>query len=251
MRSMFSAFMALFSWVSGRQAVTTAEPVPVLPEVPQGGDPPWLKLARADLGIREFPGVAANPAIMRAWQYCDYAAPKGDETAWCSAKSCEWMERSGQPSTRAPNARSWLKWGHELKAPKPGCVAVFWRDSPSSWEGHVGLYLGPGDQPGTAKILGGNQGNAVSIAEFPLAQLLGWRWPTTGGNSRTLKAQTAGAIGDALTVFGVVGLAAPELLAIGTDLQSLGLTASGIILSIAARLVTIFARLSDWKAKGV
>jgi uncharacterized protein (TIGR02594 family) len=231
--------------------------VPTPPQVAASGDPAWLKLARADLGLKEKAGAAANPDIMRAWEYCDYDPPAGDETAWCSAKACEWLERAGLPSTRAPNARSWLKWGHELKTPKPGCVAVFWRGSPSSWEGHVGLYLGAGKKPGTVKVLGGNQGNAVSIADYPETQLLGFRWPTTGGNSRTIKAQAAGAVGDALTIGGV-GLAAsaPELLAIGADLRGLAaywpyFTALGITLSIAARLVTIYARTHDWQTKGV
>jgi uncharacterized protein (TIGR02594 family) len=232
-------------------------PTPMPPAIPVSGDPAWLKLARADLGVCELPGTAANPDIMRAWEYCDYKPPAGDETSWCSAKACEWMERAGQPSTRAPNARSWLKWGHELKRPKPGCVAVFWRGSPSSWEGHVGLYLGPGKKPGTVQVLGGNQSNAVSIRDYPESQLLGLRWPTTGGNSRTIKAQAAGAVGDTLTIGGV-GLAAsaPELLQIGTDLQGLAaywpcFAAAGIMLSIVARLVTIYARTHDWQTKGV
>ena len=237
----------------GRQAGPAAARVP---DMPVEGEPQWLQLARTDLGIREFPGAGANPEIMRAWDYCDYQPPNGDETSWCSAKSCEWMERAGMPSTRAPNARSWLKWGHELKAPKPGCVAVFWRGSRTSWEGHVGFYLGPGDRPGTMKILGGNQRNAVSIADYPEQQLLGYRWPTTGGNSRTLRAQTAGAVGDALTTGALAAATMPDALAISADLQSLtsfwpwfGLI--GITLSIAARLVTIWARTSDWKTKGV
>ncbi len=258
--------MALLKWLERwlaalfSQSLPAPSPVPVPRELTaarSSGEPKWLQLARADLGIRELPGQAANPEIMRAWNYCEYEPPKGDETAWCSAKACEWMERAGLPSTKAPNARSWLKWGHELQSPKPGCIVVFWRGSPTSWEGHVGLYLGPGDRPGMVKCLGGNQGNSVSIADYPAAQVLGYRWPTTGGNSRTLRAQTAGAMGDALTLT-AVGIAAsgPELLAIGTDLQGLAahwpwFAALGIAVSIAARLVTIWARTHDWQTKGV
>ena len=242
-------FGALF----GQSATPAAARVP---DVSPAGEPRWLQLARADIGIYEFPGPAANPDIMRAWQYCDYDPPSGDETAWCSAKSCEWFERSGVPSTRAPNARSWLKWGHELKAPKLGCVVVFWRGSPTSWEGHVALYLGPGDRPGTIKVLGGNQRNGVTIGEYPASQVLGYRWPTTGGNSRTLRAQTAGAVGDALTTSALAMATMPDALALSTDLQGLAawwpwFGVIGITLSIAARLVTIWARTSDWKAKGV
>ena len=121
-------------WVSalfgGAVSASSSVKVPSPSETPQSSEPKWLQLARADLGIRELPGAAANPAIMRAWQYCDYKPPNGDETAWCSAKANEWLQRAGLPGTRAPNARSWLKWGAGLDKPKPGCIAVFWRDRP-------------------------------------------------------------------------------------------------------------------------
>jgi uncharacterized protein (TIGR02594 family) len=260
--------MTWLEWIQRRLAVllggsatpeTLAAAELPSPEEPAAGDPKWLQLARADLGIAEYPGPAANPAIMRAWSYCDYQPPSGDETAWCSAKSCEWMERAGLPSTRAPNARSWLKWGHELKAPRLGAVAVFWRGSPTGWEGHVGLYVGPGSRPGMVQILGGNQRNKVSIQDYPVAQLLGWRWPTTGGNSRTLRAQMAGAIGDVLVTAGFSGSVVdslPDALAIGVELKSLAawwpwFAVAGIVVSIAARLVTIWARTHDWQTKGV
>ena len=63
-------------------------------------------------------------------------------------KDGEWTERSGVPSARAPNARSWLKWGHEPQAPKPGCIVVFWRGSRTAWEGHVAIYPGAGERGG-------------------------------------------------------------------------------------------------------
>jgi uncharacterized protein (TIGR02594 family) len=254
---------ALFGWVPGVPAPKRPDDLPE--EVPASGEPKWLQLARQDLGIKEVPGKAANPEIMRAWRYCDYDPPDGDETAWCSAKACEWIERAGLPSTRAPNARSWEKWGATLKSPKPGAVTVFWRGTPNGWQGHVALYLGKGSKPGTIKVLGGNQSNGVTIQDYSEAQLIGYRWPTNGGNSRTLRAQTAGLVGDGLTGAGVVGAAIdptgiiqslPDALAIGTALQGLAtywpwFTVVGITISILARLATIYARVNDWNLKGV
>ena len=259
LKRFISALMALFLRLIGKPAPRPAE----LPdEVPVSGEPAWLKLARQDLGIKEVPGPGSNPAIMRAWRYCDYEpSPDDSKTAWCSAKMCEWAERSGLPSTRAPNARSWLKWGHELKKPKLGAVTVFWRDSPGGWMGHVGLYIGPGDKPGTVKVLGGNQNDSVSIQDYSEAQLLGFRWPTTGGNSRTLRAQTAGLVlGDGMTIAAISGKgiieSLPDALAIGTSVQSLAaywpwFAVIGITISILARMATIYARVSDWVSKGV
>ena len=109
--------MTLLQWMERRLAGLLGRPAaPTLAaansaDQSAAGEPKWLQLARADLGIRELPGAAANPAIMRAWDYCDYKPPAGDETAWCSAKANEWLQCAGLPGTRQPNARSWLKWG--------------------------------------------------------------------------------------------------------------------------------------------
>ena len=256
--------MNFFKWLCDLLASIFGSPqkrAPDLPdEVPVSGEPAWLKLARADLGIKEVPGPGANPEIMRAWRYCDYDPPNGDETAWCSAKACEWMERAGLPSTRAPNARSWEKWGAELKKPKVGAVTVFWRGSPTGWQGHVALYIGPGSKPGTVKVLGGNQSNGVTIADYSSAQVISYRWPTNGGNSRTLRAQTAGLVlGDGMTIAAISGKgileSLPDALAIGSGVQSLAtywpwFAVIGVVISISARAVTIWARVSDWTSKG-
>lgn len=231
--------------------------VPAAPEIPAAGDPPWLRLARADLGIREAPGADANPDIMRAWQYCDYEPPAGDETAWCSAKCNEWLQRAGFPGTRQPNARSWERYGKQIGRPVVGCIAVLWRGSPTSWQGHVALYMGPG-RPGHVKLLGGNQGNAVSIAEFPASQVLCYRMPVTGANSRTLKASTVGLVGDTMTAtgggLGALAEAAPDLMQASDMLQTLGqkwpaILLAGILLGLAARMVVIYARMDDFKKK--
>lgn len=260
---MFKFLEDLFAGLFGGKAVAPKEPPK--PEEPVKGDPEWLKVAKLDLGIREIAGPASNPEIMRYWSACDYDPPDGDETAWCSAAANYWMQKAGVPGTRLPNARSWERWGSEIKSPKPGCVVVFWRGSPTAWTGHVAFYIGPG-KPGFIKVIGGNQKNGVCVAEYEERQVLSYRWPTTGSNSRTLKAQTAGLVlGDGMTGIGVTGAAMdaqgiigslPDALAIGTSLQSLAsywpwFMVIGIAVSILARLATIYARLSDWQKAGV
>lgn len=233
-----------------------SEPNPTVPK--RSGEPEWLKLARADLGIKEVAGKGANPDIMRAWQYCDYEPPAGDETAWCSAKCNEWTQRAGLPGTRAPNARSWLTWGNKLDKPKPGCVVVFWRGKPTSWEGHVALYVGPGSKPGFIKVLGGNQSNGVTIQDYAASQVLGYRWPVTASNSKTLKATTAGTIGDVTTLAAFTGKtiieSAPDALAFSEGFQALAaywpwFAVVGITLSLATRAIVIYARLASWQEK--
>jgi hypothetical protein len=51
---------------------------------------------------------------------------------------------------------------------------VFSRDGGG---GHIGIVMGQ-DAKGRLMVLGGNQGNKVSIAPFDRARVLGFRWPT-------------------------------------------------------------------------
>jgi len=257
LQSLWAFLCSLFRAVPG---VPPAPRSPNMPDdEPSRGEPEWLRLARADLGIEEVKGDGANPAIMRAWRYCAYDPPNGDETAWCSAKMCEWIARAGLPTTNAPNARSWDKWGSKISKPRLGSVVVSWRGSRTGWQGHVALYIGPGDTPGKIKVLGGNQSDSVSIAECSTKQVISYRWPTTGGTSRTLKAQQIGFVGDSLTVASLSGKgiieALPDALALSTSVQSLAtywpwFAVVGIAIGILARAATIYARISDWETKG-
>jgi uncharacterized protein (TIGR02594 family) len=70
-------------------------------------------------------------------------------------------------------AKAWLDWGTYLPSPEVGCVVVFLRDG----GGHVGFVVGR-DLQKNLLVLGGNQGDAVSIAAFRPERAVGYRWPT-------------------------------------------------------------------------
>jgi uncharacterized protein (TIGR02594 family) len=72
--------------------------------------------------------------------------------------------------------RSWLNYGKPLSKPVLGCIVVFWRGSKTGWSGHVGLVVGL-DKAGNLMVLGGNQGDMVSIKPFGKERVLGYRWP--------------------------------------------------------------------------
>jgi uncharacterized protein (TIGR02594 family) len=116
-----------------------------------------------------------RPVISDFLRYAGISAAS-DQTPWCSAFVNYCMEQAGIRGTRRANARSWLDWGEmSMGLPEFGCVVVLWRESPSSIKGHVGFYTGfRGDK---LLLLGGNQGHAVSVAEYPKSRLLGYRWP--------------------------------------------------------------------------
>ena len=95
-------------------------------------------------------------------------------TPWCAAWANSVLRASGYSGTGSAAARSFLNYGTATSEPQQGDIVVLSRGADPS-KGHVGFYAGPGDTPGTIKILGGNQGNAVSIAQFPAANVLGFR----------------------------------------------------------------------------
>jgi len=138
---------------------------------------PWLQFAREELGEHETVGAADNPRIVQYLRSTTLPSSlaEDDATHWCSAFVNFCMEKAGFEGTDSASARSWEDWGVELVEPVVGCVAVFWRNSPTSGEGHVGFYMGETET--TIKTLGGNQSDAVNITSQQRSQLLSYRMP--------------------------------------------------------------------------
>lgn len=136
-------------------------------------EPEWMAIARSQLGVLELPGRSHAAAII-AYHSTTTLKGQTDEVPWCSSFVNWVMKKTGIPGTRSAAARSWMQWGKETE-PRVGAVVVLSRGSdPGS--GHVGFYAGPGTA-GKIKLLGGNQGNKVSIQSFSLKQVLAYRWP--------------------------------------------------------------------------
>lgn len=139
-------------------------------------DPKWLAVARQYVGLRELPGTRHHSTILR-WLDALKAPFRDDETPWCGTFVGGVIEEAGYDGIKNPwGARNWLKLGVELDRPAYGAVVVFWRGSPKGWAGHVGFVVGR-DRRQNLMVLGGNQGNAVSIAPFSPTRVLGYRWP--------------------------------------------------------------------------
>jgi uncharacterized protein (TIGR02594 family) len=137
-------------------------------------DPPWLRAARGEVGIKEMSGTLDNPRIIEYHMTTtlNKSEAQNDETPWCSSFANWCMERAGRKGTDSAWARSWLKWGYHLDAPRLGCIVVFSRGETS---GHVGFFIKEiGDR---ILVLGGNQNNSVCEAFYPKSRLLALRWP--------------------------------------------------------------------------
>lgn len=137
-------------------------------------EPLWMDEARRCLGVAEVPGVKTSPLIsqwlrrLKAW-WAD------DETPWCGVFVAQCLEATGYAvPTYWMRARAWLDWGVVLMAPVVGCVVIFERPG----GGHVGFVVGK-DARGRLLVLGGNQGNKVSIVPFDRNRVVGYRWPAS------------------------------------------------------------------------
>ncbi|SHI54360.1 TIGR02594 family protein [Tangfeifania diversioriginum] len=134
-----------------------------------------LKIAFNELGTEEIAGENHNPEVLK---YATETGIKGitrDEIPWCST-FVNWVAwKAGLKHSGKPNARSWLNVGTKVTSPEPGDVVVFWRESPQSWKGHVGFFLGLSPDRKRVYCIGGNQGNRVSVSAYRLSTVLSYQ----------------------------------------------------------------------------
>jgi uncharacterized protein (TIGR02594 family) len=141
-------------------------------------EPAWLRAARAKLGTREAAGAANSPTIM-GWAKKLGTKVLGmvynaDSVPWCGLFVATCLAEDGIAAAPiAVRAKAWAGWGQNLRADRlaPGAVLVFERPG----GGHAGFYVG---EDATAyHVLGGNQGDRVSIMRLEKSRCVARRWP--------------------------------------------------------------------------
>lgn len=134
-----------------------------------------IDIALSQYGISEVPGGESNPEVLKYFDATSYEGQNWitDETAWCSA-FVNWVcDKAGYEITGELNARSWLNIGYQVASPERGDIVVLWRESKDSWKGHVAFFINETKEG--LWLLGGNQGNRVSIICYPKERLLEYR----------------------------------------------------------------------------
>lgn len=136
--------------------------------------PPWLKVARRELGVKEVSGPGSHPRILQYFRSTKYHA-QSDEVPWCAAFVCFCLEQAGIRSTHSARAADFAAWGNDCEL-VDGAVVVFGKADPDAGgSGHVAFCVGvEGD---SVLVLGGNQGNAVTVAKRPRSRIVAVRWP--------------------------------------------------------------------------
>ena len=142
-------------------------------------DHPWFDLAQTEKGIREVPGTADNPKVLRYYKDAGHPAITNDEVSWCAAFVGAMLHRTGYKHTGSLLARSYLNYGLTLKYPRKGCIVVFRRGN-SSWQGHV-TFFSHWVRKDVLACLGGNQSDGVNVSYYHISNVLGYRWPVKQG----------------------------------------------------------------------
>lgn len=138
-------------------------------------EPKWLTVARSLIGTREIPGPKHNSWIAKGWARLGAGWFNDDETPWCGFFVAHCMDAAGLPYPGKglfARAKAWLEWG-KASQPVLGAVVVFGREG----GGHVGFLAG--ESATYFYVLGGNQGNAVTITPIAKSRALGFRWPAS------------------------------------------------------------------------
>lgn len=140
------------------------------------------QIAERFIGMKEVDGKVANPAILAMLQL-DADWPNDDSTPWCSSfiNYISWLLRL--PRSKSLLARSWLNVGTviDINDLKVGPDIVILKrgagEQPgpenTTASGHVGFFSGKIHNK--IHLLGGNQGNMVSVAPFDISRFLGAR----------------------------------------------------------------------------
>jgi uncharacterized protein (TIGR02594 family) len=124
------------------------------------------------------------------------------QTAWCAGFVNAMLGASGVRGTGSLAAKSFANYGSPTTNPEQGDIVVLTRGSRDGPYGHVGFFAGWTERDGRpyVKILGGNQGNAVSVTEMDAAKIIAMRKPPVAG----FAAVGAGAAGPGVSVSSAV-----------------------------------------------
>lgn len=137
------------------------------------GAPRHLLKALELYGVTEIVGKQHNPVIM------GWAKEVGlenvylsDEIPWCGLFMAVVIKRAAREPVKDPLfALNWNNFGVRTFSPMLGDILTFTRNT----GGHVGIYVG--EDSSAYHVLGGNQGNKVSIVRIAKSRISQARRP--------------------------------------------------------------------------
>lgn len=95
-------------------------------------------------------------------------------TPWCAAFANGILAKNNHRTANGNRAQDFARWGVAVRSPQEGDIVLIRGRGRIS---HVGFYAGTVNRNGRTfvRVLGGNQSNTVSIAEFSMGSVSGYR----------------------------------------------------------------------------
>ncbi len=138
--------------------------------------PKMVKIATTLYGLHEGAGRVDNQVILGWARDLGAKAYTHDSIAWCGLFMAHVAKLAGYtPPPGYLSALSWGGFGLKANVPMLGDVASFWRGSPNSGLGHVGILIAE-----TAEnyiVISGNTNDAVGFDTVPKRRLHAIRRP--------------------------------------------------------------------------
>lgn len=137
---------------------------------------PWIVEAEAVMGLHEI----NDKTKLSAWLKSD-GKTLGDPSKlpWCGdfvdTAIHRALPKEPRPGKLGENLYWALNWEHFGVPVEPSLYAIAYFVRPGG--GHVGFLVGEDDK--NYRVLGGNQGNTVSVVSIEKSRLKGTRWPST------------------------------------------------------------------------
>ena len=127
----------------------------------------------------EKPGDDSNPIILKIIQWALPYIQDDADAAWCAIYMSYMFHVCGYdhlfPKTMLARDPHNKEYGKEVSVEEAqlGDIVVYWRISPDSWKGHVGIVIRVTDD--VIYTLGGNQDNKINITPYKRSTVLSIR----------------------------------------------------------------------------
>jgi uncharacterized protein (TIGR02594 family) len=152
-----------------------------------GALPRTIQVGISMIGTAEIVGRGSNRTII-GWRdtlnIAGYTITgySDDDIPWCGLFAAYVAYKAGKTPVASPLwARNWMKFGEPTSTASLGDILVFVRNG----GGHVGFYVG--EDVTAYHVLGGNQGNRVSIARVAKDRCIGARRPAYNNKPASVK----------------------------------------------------------------
>ncbi len=133
--------------------------------------PTHVTIAQSSIGQRETDGANDSGFIRGLWQSLTKNWQWLRGQPWCGAFVADCLKGASLPIIEEYyRAKAWALYGNPIATHEFGCIAVLERTG----GGHVAFVVGMTSQ-GQTLLLGGNQGNAVSIIKVNPSDVLCYR----------------------------------------------------------------------------